>query len=66
MSIMQQVRERVALAQPGQVLTYADFQVNEGQLEALAAALSRLTKQGVINRLAKGCYYKPRRQSLGK
>ncbi|WP_460881050.1 hypothetical protein [Pontibacter rugosus] len=51
MSIMQQVRERIEQTQPGQLLTYAYFQINDHQLEALAAALSRLTKQGVINRL---------------
>ncbi|WP_207436108.1 type IV toxin-antitoxin system AbiEi family antitoxin domain-containing protein [Sabulibacter ruber] len=66
MSIMQQVRDRIEQAQPGQLLTYADFQVNGNQLEALAAALSRLTKQGEINRLAKGRYYKPKETVFGK
>ncbi|GHA81354.1 type IV toxin-antitoxin system AbiEi family antitoxin domain-containing protein [Pontibacter akesuensis] len=65
MSIMQQVRERIEQAQPGQLLTYADFQVADSQLEALAAALSRLTKQGVVNRLAKGRYYKPKETVFG-
>lgn len=66
MSIMQQVRERIKKAQPGQLLTYADFQVSDSQLEALAAALSRLARQGVINRLAKGRYYKPKETLFGK
>ncbi|WP_299760942.1 DUF6088 family protein [uncultured Pontibacter sp.] len=66
MSIMQQVRERIEQAPPGQLLTYADFQVSDSQLEALAAALSRLAKQGVINRLAKGRYYKPKETVFGK
>ncbi|MCC9169016.1 type IV toxin-antitoxin system AbiEi family antitoxin domain-containing protein [Pontibacter harenae] len=66
MSIMKQVRERIELAQPGQLLTYADFRVKDGQQEALAAALSRLTKQGIIDRLAKGRYYKPKETAFGK
>ncbi|QCR25250.1 hypothetical protein C1N53_22275 (plasmid) [Pontibacter sp. SGAir0037] len=66
MSIMQKVRERIEQAQPGQLLTYADFQVSDSQLEALAAALSRLVRQGVINRLAKGRYYKPKETLFGK
>lgn len=62
---MQQVRTRIEQAQPGQLLTYADFQVKGSQLEALAAALSRLARQGVVNRLAKGRYYKPKETVFG-
>ncbi|WP_205504625.1 type IV toxin-antitoxin system AbiEi family antitoxin domain-containing protein [Rufibacter psychrotolerans] len=63
---MQQAIQRIEQAPPGQLLTYADFQVEEGQFPALAAALSRLSRKGVIERLAKGRYYKPKQTVFGK
>lgn len=66
MSIMQQVRKRIEQADPGQVLTYSDFAVKDTHFEALAAALSRLARQGVLSRLAKGRYYKPKETVFGK
>jgi hypothetical protein len=60
MSIMQRVKERIAEMPPGQLVTYADFEVKEAEFMALAAALSRLARQGLITRYGKGHYYKPK------
>ncbi|WP_162428198.1 DUF6088 family protein [Pontibacter pudoricolor] len=64
-SIMQLVREKVKQTPPGQLLTYADFKLKDSHFEALAAALSRLAKQGMLERLGRGRYYKPKETIFG-
>jgi hypothetical protein len=44
--------------------TYKDFDVFP--LGTAAQALSRLTKEGILQRTGKGLYYRPRQTSLGK
>ena len=65
MSIMQQVRAQIADLPPGELITYANFDVEEASFGALAAALSRLARQGVISRYSKGYYYKPKESLFG-
>jgi hypothetical protein len=58
-SIMQRVRQRVLAIEPGELLTYADLVTESAQFGAVAAALSRLSREGQVVRYAKGQYYRP-------
>lgn len=64
-SIMQKVREKIETLPEGSVITYRSFP-SSYSLNAVAPALSRLRKQGFIERLEKGKYFKPRSTRFGK
>ena len=49
----------------GYVFTYADFMEKVKSKEALIKALNRMAATGVIEKLAKGKYYKPERSPFG-
>lgn len=53
-SIMQRVRQQVLAVEPGTLLTYADLVSEPSQFGAVAAALSRLSRKGLVVRYAKG------------
>jgi len=63
-SVAGKVRKRIESGGPGKLWTYTDF----GTLPslALAAALSRLTKEGTIRRIRKGVYYSPKKTRFGE
>lgn len=63
--ITKQVRDILAATPPGKVLTIADFGVPQDSQQALVKALSRLVADGVISKIAKGRYYKPRQTVFG-
>jgi len=65
MSIMQRVKQQIEGMPAGQLITYADFKLEEAEFGALAAALSRLARQGYIARYGKGHYYKPKETVFG-
>lgn len=50
---------------PGNIFTYADFNVPKQKKLALAKSLSRLEKKGEIVRMEKGKYYRPRETTFG-
>lgn len=64
MSLSSQVKERLNKFSNGQIFTYSDFS-DLGNFEAVANALSRLKKSGVISRLAKGKYFVPKNTRFG-
>lgn len=66
MSVFQKVRETVDQNPPGTLLTSNDFDVAQQDAGALAQSLSRLYKQGILRRMMKGLYYKPRMGLLGE
>lgn len=66
MTVFQKVREEVQKQPPGTLLTGGDFGVPPEQAGALAQSLSRLYKQGILRRVMKGLYYKPRMGLLGE
>lgn len=49
----------------GAVFDYAQLEIGSDQLVTAAQSLSRLTRKGVIARLAKGKYYKPQQSKFG-
>lgn len=64
-SVMQKVRKQVETLAPGQLITYADLGLGSDQFAAVAAALSRLYKQGVLQRFARGTYFRPKQTRFG-
>jgi hypothetical protein len=64
-SVMQKVRKQVDALAPGQLLTYADLGLGSDQFTAVAAALSRLCRQGVLQRFSRGTYFRPKETRFG-
>jgi len=62
-STASRIRARI-LAEGERFWTYQDF--DAFPLGTAAQALSRLTKEGILQRTGKGLYYRPRQTSLGK
>jgi len=65
LSVMQRVRKQVDGLAPGQLISYADLGLGSDQFAAVAAALSRLYKQGVLQRFARGTYFRPKETRFG-
>jgi len=58
MSVSQSVLKRIATKKIGELITYDDFSYLNN-FNAVALTLGRLNKNGKIQRLSKGIYYKP-------
>lgn len=58
------VRARIEEGGPDTIWTYSDFAFLPPY--AVAAALSRLSKKGVLKRVRKGLYYAPKETRFGK
>lgn len=65
MVITKQVREILDTMPQGRVFTIADFNVPQEYQPALVKALSRLVADGLIRKLSKGRYYKPKQTLFG-
>jgi Family of unknown function (DUF6088) len=64
-SIMQRIRQQVEASPPGELLTYASLVTEPAQFGAVAAALSRLSREGLLVRFAKGQYYRTQVSRFG-
>jgi hypothetical protein len=62
---MQRVRQQVLAVEPGKLLTYADLVTESSEFGAVAASLSRLCREGLVVRYAKGQYYRPQSSRFG-
>jgi hypothetical protein len=60
------VRKKVEKMAPGEVFGYGRFTMAATDEFSLAKTLSRLAQEGVITRLSKGKYYKPKESVFGK
>lgn len=65
-SLSRSIANRVTKIPEGEVFDYKYFDLPPANEAALAQALSRLSKKGVIERIAKGKFYKPRNTQFGK
>ncbi len=65
MSVMSVVRKRIDQAQKGSLITYEKFSDLKSP-SAVALALSRLCKEGMIRRLQKGKYFKTKKTKFGE
>lgn len=63
-SVAGKIRKRIEEVGPGKLWTYTDFRPFPPM--AVAAALSRLAKEGAIRRIRKGVYYSPRSSRFGE
>lgn len=59
MSLAELVKSRIEKIEAGKVITYDDFADLES-FQVVALNLSRLSRKGLIQRLSKGRYYKPK------
>ncbi len=64
MSVAQIVRNFVNTVDDGTLFSYGDIQSE--QKSVVAIELSRLNKQGIVKRLSKGKYYKPKQGYFGE
>lgn len=64
MNISEKVSQKIKKYKPGDVISFKDFEFLKSE-NAVALALSRLVKKGVINKLARGYYYKPKKTKWG-
>lgn len=62
-SVARLVRDRILRGGPDRLWTYADFPGVDRL--ALAAALSRLAKEGLLTRVRRGIYYRPKSTLFG-
>lgn len=65
MIIARQVKQKIETIPEGVVLGIKDFQVETQYEPTLVKVLNRLVKQGDLERLSKGKYYKPKRTMFG-
>lgn len=66
MKVAGKIKERINLINEGKVFTYNDLRLRVNEYTAAAKYLERLTKKGVIKRVSKGVFYKPRRSIFGE
>lgn len=65
MNVLNTVREELEQLAPGSIVTYKDFDVPKGSVPTLVKAFSTFYKQGLLRRVTKGMYYKPRISEFG-
>lgn len=65
MTASAKIERRVAAAPPGQAFTIEDF-LGMASPTAVKTALSRLSKRGVVDRVRRGLYHKPRTSRFGR
>ena len=64
MSIAKEVKEKISSLKEGKIITYQDFSYLQS-FNAVSLVLSRLVKEGLIERLEKGKYFKPKQSKFG-
>lgn len=65
MIIGNEIKKKISATPDGVILTISDFNVDMQYQNALVKALNRLVTQGMLERLSKGKYYKPRKTIFG-
>ncbi len=66
MVIAEQIKQKISYLPFGAVFTISDFGLDSSYEPALAKALSRMAASGVLCKISKGKYYKPKETLLGK
>jgi hypothetical protein len=65
MNIAQKIKDDIQRFKLGSTFGYGDFNVPADKLTTAAKAVERLLKKGVIKKLSKGTFYKPKQTSFG-
>lgn len=66
MNITNYIKDKIARIDEGNVFTYDDLSIPNGEFVAASKSLSRLVKAGAIKRYKKGVYYKPKQTDFGE
>ena len=66
MKVTDIVKNRIDKLQYGYVFTYADFNTEVNNIDALMKTLNRLARKGKIRKLARGRFYKPKVTRFGE
>ncbi|MFW5887894.1 MAG: DUF6088 family protein [Bacteriovoracia bacterium] len=64
MTVAKEVKQKILSMEEGRIITYEDFAYLQN-FNAVSLVLSRLAKEGVIQRLEKGKYFKPKKSKFG-
>ena len=59
------IQTQIEKIAPGQIIQLKDFNLPSDNRMAMAKELSRLVRKGILNRLEKGKYFKPRKTTFG-
>lgn len=65
MTVAEKIRQKVKTFESGKVLTYDDLDVDASSESAVKVALYRMVREGMIERLSKGRFYKPEKGITG-
>lgn len=65
MNIAKKIKDDIQRFKLGSTFGYGDFNVPAEKLTTAAKAVERLLKKGVIKKLSKGTFYKPKKTSFG-
>ena len=65
MLIADKIKEVVRNTSEGVILTIADFGIDPEYQQALVMSLSRMVRNGELEKVSKGKYYKPRNSIFG-
>jgi predicted transcriptional regulator of viral defense system len=64
-NIASYIKNKIDRLEPGKIILFNDLIVPNNQRMAMAKVMSRLVQKGIINRLERGKYYKPRKTVFG-
>jgi hypothetical protein len=65
MVIAAYIRDKIESILPGTILTISDFNIEQCYQPALVKALNRMVRKGILQKVAKGKYYKPKATVFG-
>lgn len=66
MTVMSKIKEKINGFDEGQLFTYDDIDLSSDSSFATSKSLSRLVKNGYIERFKKGVFFKPKKTRFGK
>lgn len=65
-SIQQKIKQFIEEKPAGEIFRYKDLPFQGKELTAVSKSLSRFSKKGIVRRLRKGMYYKPKQTIFGE
>lgn len=64
-NIASYIKNKIDRLEPGKIILFNDLNVPNDKRMAMAKIMSRLVQKGIIDRLERGKYYKPRKTAFG-
>lgn len=66
MNLAEKIRQQITSISDESTFGYAELGIDKTQYQTAAKVLERLQKQGVIKKISKGVFYKPRKTAFGE